>query len=74
MKFASRSAIESDSSAKAGSNDSSGKAAEVLPPGVNVWLSLKEVRELGRRGVVGRDGGRLREEERLVVPFSVAML
>lgn len=36
MKFASRSAIESDNSAKAGSSDSSGKAAEVLPPGVNV--------------------------------------
>lgn len=26
-------------------------------PGVNVWLSRREVREDGRRGVDGREGG-----------------
>ena len=71
MKLASRSAIESDNSAKAGSSRSSGKAEEVLPPGVKVWLSRSDVRELARRGVLGLDGGRLRDEERLVVLFSI---
>lgn len=56
MKLASKSAIESASSAKAGSKDSSGKAEEVLPPCAKVWLSRSDVRELGRRGVVGREG------------------
>lgn len=68
MKFASRSAIESLNSAKAGSSDSSGKAEVLAPrlPGVKVWLSRREVREDGRRGVEGRDGGlRVAEMERL---------
>ncbi len=47
MKLASRSAIESDSSAKAGSSDSKGNSEELLPA-VKPWPSLKEVRELGR--------------------------
>lgn len=58
--------MESESSAKAGSSDSRGQAAE--PDfGVKVWLSRREVRELGRRGVDGREGGlvRLAEVERL---------
>lgn len=59
MKFASRSAIESDSSAKAGSRDSRGNSDED-PPGVKPCPSRNEVRELERRGVVGR-------EERLVL-------
>lgn len=63
MKLASRSAIESDSSANAGSRESSGKADEVLPPGVNDWLSRKDVRELGRRGVVGLEGGAIVHEQ-----------
>ena len=59
MKFASRSAIESLSSAKAGSSVSRGKAELVAPklPGVKVWLSRRDVREEGRRGVEGREGG-----------------
>lgn len=64
IKFASRSAMESESSAKAGSSDSNGKA-EVPDLEVKVWLSRREVRELGRRGVEGREGG-LAEVERLV--------
>ena len=60
MKFASRSAIESESSANAGSRICSGKDDEpsVLPwP----WLSRRDVREPGRRGVVGREEGAGRE-------------
>ena len=58
MKLASRSAIESDSSANAGSKASKGKfEAVLLPLGVSGWPSLREVREEGRRGVVGRDEG-----------------
>lgn len=71
MKLASRSAIESDSSAKAGSRDSRGKVEEVLPPGVKVWLSRNDVRELGRRGVVGREGGR--DEDRLALLLSMVL-
>lgn len=56
MKLASRSAMESDSSAKAGSSDSRGKF-DLDAPGVKVWLSRREVREEGRSGVEGRDGG-----------------
>ena len=59
MKLASRSAIESESSAKAGSRDSSGKAEEP-DLGVKLWLSRSDVRELGRRGVEGREGGLVR--------------
>ena len=68
MKLASRSAIESLSSAKAGSRPSRGKADACPPrlPGVNVWLSRKDVREDGRSGVEGRDGGfRVADVERL---------
>ena len=60
IKFASISAIESESSAKAGSNDSNGKLEEA-PSAEYPWLSLREVRELGRKGVVGREGGLLRD-------------
>ncbi len=59
MKLASRSAIESESSANAGSRESRGNAEEPVL-GVNVWLSRRDVRELGRRGVEGREGGLLR--------------
>jgi hypothetical protein len=69
MKLASRSAIESDSSAKAGSSDSKGNSEELLPA-VKPWPSLKEVRELGRKGVVGRDDGLLRDADvDLLVPL-----
>ena len=62
MKLASRSAIESESSAKAGSRESRGNAEEPIL-GVKVWLSRRDVRELDRRGVEGREGGLLREAE-----------
>jgi hypothetical protein len=62
MKLASRSAIESDNSANAGSRHSNGKA-EVPALGVNVWLSRRDVRELGRKGVEGREGGLLRDAD-----------
>ena len=71
MRFASKSAIESENSAKAGSSTSKGKAEEAPPPGVKVWLSRNDVRELGRSGVVGLEGGRLREAERLTVLLSI---
>jgi len=48
--------MESDSSAKAGSRASSGKVGCCVP-GVKVWEERREVREVGRRGVVGREGG-----------------
>ena len=71
MKFASRSAIESESSANAGSSDSRGEK-EVLVPGVKVWLSRREVRELGRSGVDGREGGfRVADVERLGAEGSI---
>lgn len=56
MKFASRSAMLSLSSAKAGSRDARGSAElpESGPEGV-VCEARKEVREGGRRGVVGRE-------------------
>jgi hypothetical protein len=67
IKFASRSAIESESSANAGSSKSNGKA-EVPDLEVKVWLSRSEVRELGLRGVEGREGAlvRVTEVERLM--------
>lgn len=69
MKLASRSAIESESSANAGSRDSRGKAEAEDAPGVKVWLSRREVREEGRSGVEGREGGlfweRVAEVERI---------
>jgi len=70
IKFASRSAIESDSSAKAGSRDSRGNSKE-MPPAVKPWPSRNDVRELERRGVVGRDERLLRVcevERRLPLP------
>lgn len=72
MKFASRSAIESDNSAKAGSKASRGNSEETFP-GTNPCPSLREVRELGRNGVVGRDEGLLRdcEVERLFPLLSI---
>lgn len=72
MKFASRSAIESDSSAKAGSNVSNGNSEEAVPL-AKPWPSLKDVLELGRNGVVGREEGRWRdwEIERLLLLFSI---
>lgn len=56
MKFASRSAMLSLSSAKAGSSEARGSDAvpERGPEGV-VWDARREVREGGRRGVVGRE-------------------
>lgn len=59
MEFASKSAIESDSSANAGSSDSKGNSEEE-PPAAKPWPSRNDVRELERRGVVGRDERRLR--------------
>ena len=72
MKFASRSAIESDSSAKAGSKASNGNSEEASPV-INPWPSLNDVLELGRKGVVGREEGRLRdwEVERLLPLLSM---
>ena len=56
MKLASKSAIESDNSAKEGSKASRGSSEaplrEALPD------SRREEREEGRRGVVGRESGR----------------
>lgn len=64
--------MESDNSAKAGSRASRGKAEWKVPPdalGVKDWELRKEVREEGRRGVDGREGGlvRLADVERLTV-------
>ena len=75
MKFASRSAIESDSSANAGSRDSNAKPEEVSPD-AKPWPSRKDVRELERRGVVGRDERLLRdcEVERWVLLLSIYMI
>ena len=67
MKFASRSAMLSLSSANAGSRDANGKSAfeaDVLPLGV-VCEARKLVRDGGRSGVVGRDGRRVREWDEL---------
>ena len=62
MKLASRSAMLSLSSAKAGSRVAriSVEEVEVEPLGV-VWEARRLVREGGRRGVVGREGRRVRE-------------
>jgi len=69
MKFASRSAIESDSSAKAGSKIS--KGASEMPPMLDLPDSRKDDLEDGRRGVVGRDvGRRVFEPDRLMLPSS----
>lgn len=72
MKFASRSAIESESSAKAGSSPSSGKVDDPCLE-LKFWLSRRDVRELGRRGVEGREGGwaRVAEVERLAAVESM---
>lgn len=56
MKLASRSAIESDNSAKAGSNDSSGVSE--TPPVLALPDSRRDDLDDGRKGVVGRDVGR----------------
>jgi hypothetical protein len=55
MKLASRSAILSLSSAKAGSRDARGSAELDSGPEGVVCEARKEVREGGRRGVVGRE-------------------
>ena len=75
IKFASRSAIESDSSANAGSRNSKGNSEEV-PPAVKLCPSRNDVRELERRGVVGRDERLLRDcdVERLLLPLSITMV
>ena len=66
MKLASKSAILSLSSAKAGSSDARGKSAAEReasrPLGVDCE-ARRLVREGGRRGVVGREGTRVRECE-----------
>ena len=59
MKLASRSAMLSLSSAKAGSRAARGNSGWVVL-GV-VWEARRLVREGGRRGVVGREGRRVRE-------------
>lgn len=65
MKLASKSAIESDNSAKAGSRASRGDSWPTL---LNLPESRSEDLDDGRRGVVGRDvGRRLRDPDRLVV-------
>lgn len=59
--------MESDNSAKAGSNASMG-ASEIPPPALFRPDSRKEEREEGRRGVVGREmGRRVPEVERLML-------
>ena len=55
MKLASKSAIESDNSAKAGSKDSRG--ASDAPPRLTFPDSRSDDLEDGRKGVVGRDIG-----------------
>lgn len=54
--------MESESSAKAGSRASRGNAELYVPEalGVKDWELRREVREEGRRGVDGREGGLLR--------------
>ena len=67
--------MESESSAKAGSRASRGKAElEPEAPGVKDCDSRREVREEGRSGVEGREGGLLRVAlvERLAVGGAVA--
>lgn len=68
MKLASKSAIESESSAKEGSNASRGTSEAPLRDALPD--SRSEEREDGRRGVVGRDiGRRVAEVERwLLLP------
>lgn len=67
--MASKSAIESDNSANAGSNTSSG--ASELPPTLDLPDSRNEDFEEGRRGVVGREvGRRVPELERLMLLSS----
>ena len=70
MKFASRSAIESDSSANAGSRNCNGNSEEPLAPPTPAD-SLNDVRDPGRRGVVGRDEGRGRDADLLVLVDSI---
>jgi len=63
MKLASRSAIESDSSANSGSKASRGRG-----PLLDLPDSRREEREDARRGVVGRESGRrVAELERLML-------
>lgn len=68
MKLASKSAIESDSSANAGSNDSRGASA--APIILDLPDSRKEDRDEGRKGVVGRDVGRRLLEPNFLVLLS----
>jgi len=64
--LASKSAIESDNSANAGSKASTG--ASVAPPMLAFPDSRKEDLDEGRRGVVGRERGlRLPEPDRFVL-------
>jgi hypothetical protein len=76
MKLASRSAMESASSANAGSRASMAN----LPPLIGLTYpappvpSRKDDLELGRKGVVGREEGPLwREAERCALPASMAL-
>lgn len=68
MKLASKSAIESENSAKVGSNDSRGAAD--APMMLDLPDSRNDDRDEGRNGVVGRDVGRRLLEPDLLVLLS----
>lgn len=75
MKLASRSAIESANSAKAGSKTSTAGCArlEALGP-EGPAPSRRDDLEFGRKGVVGRDEGRGRELDRFPQLPSISFL
>jgi len=73
MKLASKSAIESDSSAKTGSNAS--KGASDAPATLDLPDSRREEREDGRRGVVGREMGlRVPDVERFTLLSALGVV
>ena len=70
--MASRSARESESSAKAGSIVSSGRVEDPLELALKPRESRKDVRELDLKGVVGREEGAwLRDVDRLALPSAI---
>ena len=67
--------MESESSAKAGSTVSSGRVDDPPELARKPRASRKEVRELGLKGVVGReDGAWLRDVERLILPSAIDLI